>query len=167
MFLWLLSKRRLLTRDNLVLKGWEGDPRCCYCYSLETIDHLMFRCNQTARIWDWFLHSLQIETRPHRLEDLFDIIENAGKTQALRYCCAAVLWVIWKQRNESSFNDKQCQTLSRYASDIKGLIIYWSGLWKGALKDDIMGMIQHMEPVSAQIAGRMAEDGALPLVHVI
>jgi hypothetical protein len=43
-FLWLVCKNSILTRDNLRKRGWEGGELCCFCCEKESIDHLMFRC---------------------------------------------------------------------------------------------------------------------------
>ncbi|KAJ3707957.1 hypothetical protein LUZ61_011662 [Rhynchospora tenuis] len=68
-FLWLLSKRRLLTRMALSARGWDGDKSCVYCGTNESVDHLFFRCTQHRNLWDWFLNQFQIR-RPRDLEEL-------------------------------------------------------------------------------------------------
>ncbi len=55
-FGWLLLKRRLLTKDNLLKRGWTGDPECALCgMAAETVDHLFLRCPTTRSLLLWAL----------------------------------------------------------------------------------------------------------------
>jgi hypothetical protein len=50
-FLWLLSKNRLLTRDNLAKRREVSDPSCLFCNESESIMHLFFECCVAKNIW--------------------------------------------------------------------------------------------------------------------
>lgn len=41
-FLWLLSKNKLLTRDNLAKRREVNGPACLFCSEHESIVHLFF-----------------------------------------------------------------------------------------------------------------------------
>ena len=43
-FLWFLSNKVLLTKDNLAKRNWNGCQKCCFCDSNETVDHLFLSC---------------------------------------------------------------------------------------------------------------------------
>ena len=43
-FLWLLSKNKLLTRDNLGIRRKVENPNCLFCSNLEIVQHLFFDC---------------------------------------------------------------------------------------------------------------------------
>jgi hypothetical protein len=43
-FLWLLYKEAILTKDNLVKRNWHGNMLCYFCNNLEIIQHLFFNC---------------------------------------------------------------------------------------------------------------------------
>lgn len=44
-FCWLVLKKRLLTANNLIKRGWVGDMACVLCRSdEETVDHLFTNC---------------------------------------------------------------------------------------------------------------------------
>jgi hypothetical protein len=43
-FVWLLSKNRLLTRDNLCKRRKVDDSTCLFCAEQESIQHLFFEC---------------------------------------------------------------------------------------------------------------------------
>jgi hypothetical protein len=50
-FLWLIIKCSVLTKDNLLRRGWTGDPHCHFCSKNESIDHLLFSCALAKLIW--------------------------------------------------------------------------------------------------------------------
>jgi hypothetical protein len=41
----------ILTKDNLVRRQWQGDRKCCFCSSNETIQHLFFDCHFAKFMW--------------------------------------------------------------------------------------------------------------------
>jgi hypothetical protein len=41
-FLWLLSKNKVLTRDNSSIRRKVDDPSCLFCCETETVNHLYF-----------------------------------------------------------------------------------------------------------------------------
>lgn len=50
-FLWLVSKESILTRDVLKQRGGRGSDLCPFCARKETIDHLFFHCSLSRFIW--------------------------------------------------------------------------------------------------------------------
>jgi hypothetical protein len=57
--LWLVSKDKILTRDNLGKRRVMDDPSCLFCNKPETVNHLFFECVIARRIWNsvrnsWF-----------------------------------------------------------------------------------------------------------------
>ena len=50
-FLWLLSKNKVLTRDNLSIRKKIKDPTCLFCSEAETINHLFFNCVVAKQLW--------------------------------------------------------------------------------------------------------------------
>jgi phage terminase small subunit len=53
-FMWLVRKK-ILTKDNLVKKGWVGDTSCVFCDAYEDIDHLFVRCSVAYTLWNWIV----------------------------------------------------------------------------------------------------------------
>ena len=39
-----MENKVVLTKDNMKRKNWPGDPSCCFCSQIETVDHLFFQC---------------------------------------------------------------------------------------------------------------------------
>jgi hypothetical protein len=52
-FLWLLSKNKLLTRDNLAKRKNISDPTCLLRSENESIIHLFFGCCISKLIWKY------------------------------------------------------------------------------------------------------------------
>lgn len=50
-FLWLLSKNKTLTRDNVAKRKYIEDKSFLFCSEMETIIHLFFDCVVARRIW--------------------------------------------------------------------------------------------------------------------
>jgi hypothetical protein len=50
-FLWLLYKKVILTKDNLVKRNWHGNEKCCFCNYFETVQHLFVECVLAKFIW--------------------------------------------------------------------------------------------------------------------
>jgi hypothetical protein len=50
-FLWLLYREVVLTKDNLVKRNGYGNVMCCFCDAFETIQHLLFDYALAKFIW--------------------------------------------------------------------------------------------------------------------
>jgi hypothetical protein len=50
-FLWLVSKNRLLTRDNLEKRRNMEDLSCLFCAEKESTHHLLFDCMIAQQAW--------------------------------------------------------------------------------------------------------------------
>jgi hypothetical protein len=51
-FLWLLSKNKLLTRDNLYKRREVEDKTCLFCGEHETVYHLFYECVVAKQAWN-------------------------------------------------------------------------------------------------------------------
>ena len=50
-FLWLITKNKILTRDNLAKQREVSDKTCLFCNELEYVNHLLFHCCVARRTW--------------------------------------------------------------------------------------------------------------------
>jgi len=50
-FLWLFSKNKDLTRDNLGKRRKVNDPTCLFCCETESVRHLFFECVVAKQMW--------------------------------------------------------------------------------------------------------------------
>ena len=52
-FAWLVLHGKVLTADNLAIRGWPHDPTCQLCFGApETANHLCKECPYTIAIWN-------------------------------------------------------------------------------------------------------------------
>jgi hypothetical protein len=49
-FLWLLSKNKLLTRDNLNKRKEVEDKTCLFCEEQESVHHLFYGCVVASQV---------------------------------------------------------------------------------------------------------------------
>jgi zinc-binding in reverse transcriptase len=52
-FLWLVQKNKILTKDNLRKKRWQGEDKCIFYNAVETVDHLFLKCSISVCLWNW------------------------------------------------------------------------------------------------------------------
>jgi hypothetical protein len=50
-FIWLLYREEILTKDDLVKRNWYGDGMYCFCNNHEMIQHLLYNCTLAKFIW--------------------------------------------------------------------------------------------------------------------
>jgi hypothetical protein len=72
-FLWLLSKNKVLTRDNLSKRREVEDASCLFCCEKESVFHLFFNCAVATQLWNILSDIFQIQ-----LVCSFDLIGHIG-----------------------------------------------------------------------------------------
>jgi hypothetical protein len=60
-FLWLFSKNKLLTRDNLGIRRKLDNVSCLFCMEAESIHHLFFECVVAKQLWAFMYEVLDKE----------------------------------------------------------------------------------------------------------
>jgi len=97
-FLWLLSKGALLTKDNLRRRNWNGDPSCAFCDCVETISHLFFQCPVARVVWSDIEKCFGANNLSFNLKQCWSWCESwlpFGK-KFHAWGIAAICWAIWK-----------------------------------------------------------------------
>jgi hypothetical protein len=61
-FLWLLSKNKLLTKDNLEKRQHIDDTTCLFCSERESVHHLFFDCVVAKRAWEMISQVTGVKT---------------------------------------------------------------------------------------------------------
>lgn len=78
--LWLACNGRLATKDRLIRFGMISNDSCCFCPQTETLQHLVFSCDVTKRIWQHILVWMQFDTPTQRDDELRWVIsQRKGK----------------------------------------------------------------------------------------
>jgi hypothetical protein len=105
-FMWYLYKGVILTKDNLARRQWQGDRKCCFYSSNESIQHLLFDCHYVKFMWKIVHVSLNL-IPPTSVHNLFtgwlEGINRKLKSQIF-VGASAICWVIWLAQNGIAFD---------------------------------------------------------------
>ena len=104
--MWFLKHKVLLTKDNLAKRKWMGCQKCCFCDSMESIDHLFISCPFARIIWRIVYFTYDIPP-PTNITNMFGNWLNGVNKQdkaRLRIGVSALCWSIWTCRNNIVFN---------------------------------------------------------------
>jgi hypothetical protein len=123
-FLWLIAKDKILSKGNLKKRNWRGGCDCCICGVCESTDHLFFECSVAKYIWR-IVQVFNLKTIPGKLVDLFGrwpLGFNKNLRNLLIIGAGAILWSIWKFRNDICFNNKWfVDPNDMFSSSVNGL----------------------------------------------
>jgi len=106
-FLWMLWHDRVQTGEQLSKRNGKGE-KCKYCGALEIRNHLFFNCNIAQVIWVWVRISLRWSVRHISItsfQDMMGIGEVIQEKSLALVMLAAVIWSLWKHRNDWVFNN--------------------------------------------------------------
>ena len=92
-----------MTKDNLRKRQIIKPEECLFCSDKESVQHLMFECIVAKNIW-----AIISETFAVNIGTSFESVArywvSNSKNSALNSVCAAVMWNLWKFRNDLVFN---------------------------------------------------------------
>nr|CAD1817778.1 unnamed protein product [Ananas comosus var. bracteatus] len=127
-FYWLVLKKKILTMDNLVKRGWTGNTSCVLCGSeIETIDHLFTQCVFFRFLMVKSLEDVQSGDLGVDVHQLWDIWKGRKGTQPMNNGLCGIIacwWVVWEIRNGAIFAKDQADPL-RGTHKIKHLMAQW------------------------------------------
>lgn len=121
--------KRILTKNNLHKRGWQGNLNCQFCHKNKTVSHLFLRCTVAHQIWFW-MGRCQNNFSPWKTyAHIFDFAGNLDKTNqiALLVVFSALSWTLWKNRNALIFQDSTIKTIGSLILLIISLVDYWAG----------------------------------------
>ena len=105
-FMWYLYKGVILTKDNLARRQWQGDTKCCFCSSEESIQHLLFDCHYAKFMWR-IVQVLFNLNPPNSIHNLFiswlEGLNRKIKSKIL-VGASAICWVLWLTCNDIVFD---------------------------------------------------------------
>jgi hypothetical protein len=47
----MVAQKAILTKENMIMRRWQGDPGCYFCGVNETVDRLLFECPIAKVVW--------------------------------------------------------------------------------------------------------------------
>ncbi|XP_057788337.1 uncharacterized protein LOC131005389 [Salvia miltiorrhiza] len=134
---WRAICNRLPTCDNLLKRKVQipdEEKWCNACVTREeTVVHSLLHCPKVDRVWDHIHQWIGIETtKPQRLVEHFKSFTGGGRgtknTAFLKALWIATVWLLWRYRNDSRFENKNWE-VSKIAKDIKGNLWSWNQLF--------------------------------------
>jgi hypothetical protein len=132
-FIWLLYREAILTKDNVVKRIWHGNIKCCFCDSLETIQHWFFECALAKFIWRVIQITFGLST-PNSIHVFGGWVQrmNDKDRKLLLVGLGAMLWSIWLSQNDIVFNKT---SISSYMQVIFRAT-YWTRTWSVFQKEE-------------------------------
>jgi hypothetical protein len=117
LFVWILVQNKILTADNLAVRGWPHQDNCILCNGpLETGHHLCLRCPFAQEVWSkvasWEnFGSLQpaLQSTTESLADWWESIlptTQKEKRRAFNEMAIYIMWNLWKECNHRFFDNK-------------------------------------------------------------
>lgn len=131
-FLWLAKQNRILTRDNLSKRGWQGDQSCIFCHEQETVSHLFLTCSMVSQIWHWIARYNNFVFTCVSLDDLWDIgtCIPMKDDNLVMMIIGAVLWTVWLERNRLIFKGGVAKGPHTLGTQIIAFVKFWCSLQK-------------------------------------
>lgn len=166
-FLWLIWNGAILTKDNMVKRKWQGDPKCYFCQNNESVNHLLFQCSVAKSVWGVIAICVGANDVPCNLEQCWNWcdkwLSSGQKFHTLGI--AAVCWAIWKTRNKVCFENKSLHDPISIVCYACALMSYWAGLYleedKKMLEDGVATMLR----IAIKLMLKKPKTGGVDLVE--
>ena len=135
-FMWLVKLNAILTRDNLSIRGWQGDKICSFCSSPESVEHLFFGCVMSRYCWSLVSIVVNADCRPGSFPQFWVWANKFMPCHKKLHMIglAAICWALWLTRNAISFERKKCRSLTEIICLAVSFISYWAGLQNPSFK---------------------------------
>ncbi|XP_043693164.1 uncharacterized protein LOC122643620 [Telopea speciosissima] len=111
---WLVFHRRLTTKCRLASWGAAIDTTCSLCLEApETIDHLLFQCSFSKKIWKEIVTLNGFQRGPlsswqEEIDWMVDHFEGESLINCIRrFSLASMIYRIWGERNYGVFKQRQ------------------------------------------------------------
>lgn len=119
---------------------------CQFCDLEETSNHLFFsRCFYAQQIWQWMGDCFHYYQNWRSIADVIHFVMSLPKMKrtALLIVACAVIWSIWKHRNDLCFNNNRIYSARSVILQILSLVSYWTG----TAKEELQVAIQEWVPL--------------------
>ena len=132
-FVWCVAWNKILTRDNLRLRRLEYMDWCIMCHHCEdTVDHLLLHCEIANQLWSFVFITFGLSwvisrSIPDLLFGWWNWLEKHS-SQIWNLVPLCILWCIWKEQNEKTFEDLGSSNNQMLAS-FSGTLFEWSQAW--------------------------------------
>ena len=123
-FLWLLLRRRLMTRSFRQRMVPNASAECAMCGAIpEDCDHIFIRCPVAQAVW---MLTRFVRPRPPSLEVLWRSMADGPYRRRTEWqILYATLWVLWTRRNEVVFRGRT-PSADAVVHEAGGLVNSWN-----------------------------------------
>jgi hypothetical protein len=123
-FLWLVINNRTLTRDNPAKRRKVEDENYLFCLEKESIHHLFFDCVVAKQCWKVVSEIVDCQIG-RDMADVGKFWLSNKKNCVLNMISSAVIWSIWKLRNDLCFQRLSWRSMDMLFFRIAGLLQNW------------------------------------------
>lgn len=101
-FMWMVFKQRITTRDQMIKRGWPGNPQCSFCSLPESVEHIFLHCQFVKFLWFWMGDCQLLYPHWSNMNDLLCFANCLPKNEkeAFLIVISALFWALWKIRND-------------------------------------------------------------------
>jgi zinc-binding in reverse transcriptase len=162
---------KILTKDNLLKRGWQGDKHCIFCQQMEIVPHLFFHCPYIANLWHCIFAS-HPQSGLLKFTSLLNFwtsctMLTVSDFQYWGTFLAATVWVIWLKRNHRIFHNSEGSRAKTKYYAICQLYKYWTGLssnLKNILVANLVGTMQlQTSHQSSSISSQLVVPSSAPM----
>ncbi|PNT74479.1 hypothetical protein BRADI_1g15345v3 [Brachypodium distachyon] len=121
-----------------------------FCSEPETIQHLFFDCLVATLIWE-FMSLLLGKNLGSSLEQIAHFWVGNRKNEVLNMATAAVLWSLWKCRNNIFFRSSAWSSMHVIWRMVLRHLRSWKHLCSNANQDVLAHMLRRLEDKSVEI----------------
>jgi hypothetical protein len=162
-FLWLLSKDKILTRDNLDKRRNVADASCLFCGEMESVTHLFFECVVAKRAWEVISGVLGVKVG-FNYESVANLWLCNKKYGICNIFTSALCWSLCKLRNGMCFQGVAWVNIRYLWYRVVPMIRSWRilvplKLWAGF--DSVLALLERMAAALETLPWRSAEDEVL------
>ena len=131
--MWTAAHGRILTLDNLMLRGRPLATWCCMCCcDGELVDHLLLHCPVTHSLWTFMLqafgiHWVMLGSVASLLSCWHQWLGNHN-SDIWNLVPGCLMWIVWLERNCRSFEDNE-KTLDELKVLCQRSLLEWSRCW--------------------------------------
>ena len=136
--------------DQLKRREWVLAGFCCMCKDVdESVDHLLIHCG-VARLWHFLFSFFSILwVLPFSIKDLLEEWHGGfvGKKRrkVWRTTPLCLLWIIWKEQNQRTFEGEQHTIQALKSSLITNLYIWSQGFILGDGQESLTSLLDFIE----------------------
>jgi zinc-binding in reverse transcriptase len=125
-FLWLATRNRILTIDNLVRTGWQLPNMCYLCRAhQESVQHIFHQCSFTTQVRDYMTSTLPNQPpRYYVTGSTMDSLLMNQDSMEWKRVDATTIYVIWRERCRHIFAQK-AQDIIQTAREIYSELKSW------------------------------------------